>query len=35
MDRPIARQLLQDLQTELALAVRDARPTILSPDYGS
>jgi len=35
MDRPIARQLLQDLQTEPALTVTDARPTLLSPDYGS
>lgn len=35
MDRPIARQLLQDLQTEPALAVMDARPTLLSLDYSS
>jgi len=35
MERPIARQLLQDLQTEPALADMDARPTLLSPDYGS
>ncbi len=35
MDRPIARQLLQDLQTELALAVMEARPTLLSLDYSS
>ena len=35
MDRPIARQFSQDLQTELALAFRDARPTLLSPDYSS
>jgi len=33
MDRPIARQLLQDVQTGLALTVTDARPTLPYLDY--